>query len=417
MNGNDFDSKLADQLQHRASSYHPSPIPLEAVKRNAGRIRRRRASAAGAAFAVLAVGGGGGLVAALDSGNGNGSDLPVAAPTFTHQGNPTMPPPEDLPVNKGDRNLPGIDPTTLPRGEDPKVGWVHYGILHNPEGGEVQLPRDGLGTPYRYDDGWLLIDWAGRKDGATGMVVGADGQPVAPEFDTSGVVATSTDGSRVLFVAGDELTLHDNGTGRSTVVRTTDGQLLEPAGVDDAGSVYYNVADPVDGTTDGRIWRDGEETDPSPEADQPIIAANAQGFTTRVVELTDYGTCSAVFSPDGAEQARTCDWMPGTFSPDGTKVLLGPAYRDGAGALELGIAGEDWSAPLVERVNYGDDDQQGATFTDTVWEDDEHVLAVMYDWVDEQPTWWIVRIGTDGAAELASDPIPSKEEEGVELVR
>src|SRR5690606_20335721 len=158
--------------------------------------------------------------------------------------------------NKGDRGLPGVEPETLPRGEDAKVDWIQGGVLHTADGRTVDISPD-FGNAYRYDDGWLLINWTGRKNGSTGVVVDAEGRQLAPEFDTDGVVAPSADGSKLLFVADDELIVHDNETGTTTVVRSVAGESVEPVGVDDAGAVHYNLTDRDSGLSDGRIWRDG----------------------------------------------------------------------------------------------------------------------------------------------------------------
>ncbi len=416
MSHDNLDQQLSNHLHDRADRYDPSPITFDRVRKDAGRLRRRRASAVGAALAVTIVGGGGGVVMALQGGDEAG-DLQVASPSFTGAATATMPPANELPVNKGNRNLPGVDPTVLPTGGAPRLGWLQDGVLHTADGTQVQLTAD-YGSLHRYGDGWLGIDFAGAADSATGQVLDADGREVGPAFETSGKIAHAADGSTVLFMAGDELTLHDNESGETTVVRAGMDPLTEPVGVDDAGAVYYNHVDPETYAEDGRIWRDDAEVDPSPGTDQALLAVNGQGFTTRLVDLDDYGTCTAVFDAAGTEQARTCDWLPTAFSPDGTKLIFGPAYGDGFGDLEYGIVGADWSQPLVERVNYDNDGKQGMAFMQSAWEDDEHTLVVMAGYPEgaTQMAWWVVRIGVDGEAELALGPIEAGEDAGISLV-
>lgn len=417
MNEHDnFGGRLAQDLHTRADGLSGHPVSFDQVKRTAGRIRRRRAAATTAAVAVVAVGVPGGTWMAMQGDDAPDQQL-VAAPTF-HRDGPT-PSLDPAGTGQGDRagkGIPAVELDDLTEGEAPRRDWLQDRELHTADGRVIDLPAS-YAAIYRYDDGWLGVDYAGSDDGATAQVLDSDGAPVGEPFRSTGG-ASSADGSQLLYLAGDDLVLHDNETGTDTTIRTGVPAETVPVGVDDAGAVYYNT--PVKNhQLDGRIWKDGAETDPSPGAVERLSSVNDAGFSTRMVEISDYGSCSAVFDPDGVEQARTCDFSVSAFSPDGTKVIAGPAYRDGFADLSLAVLGEDWASPVVERVNYGSSEEQGDSFTGSAWEDDEHLLVTMADTSKsfDRPTWYVVRLGLDGTAEIAAGPITVAEYKGVSLVR
>jgi len=412
----DFGTQLTRDLRRHAADAAAHPVSFEEVRRTAGRIRRRRVAATSVAVAVVAVGAPGGTWLALQGDHGADEHL-VTAPSFHRDGpTPTLDDAGSGPGDGSGQDAPGLELDDLERGEAPRRDWLRHRQLHTADGRVLDLAAD-YGAVHRYDDGWLAIDYAGSEHGATAQVLDRDGVPVGEPFATSGA-ASSADGSTLLYMAGGNLVVHDNETGADTTVRSGLPARTEPVGVDDAGAVYYNAPAPRQ-DRDGRIWRDGEEIDPSPGAVEPLTSVNGAGFTTRLVARSDYDSCTAVFDPAGAEQARTCDFSAASFSPDGTRLQVWPAYYDGFGPLAFGILGSDWASPLVERVNYGSSEEQGDTFTDAVWEDDDHVLLTMADTSEsfDKPTWYVVRIGVDGQAEIAAGPIEVPTYEGISLVR
>ncbi|CAM3310566.1 hypothetical protein NODU109028_10845 [Nocardioides dubius] len=410
-----FQDQLGAMLRTRADHLDPTPVTFDTVRSTAGRIRRRRAGVAGVVAAVTLVG----VPTAVLSLAGSDPDTapaPASLPTFVDSGNERLLPEDQLPVNRSRLGLPALEPGTLERGADTRVPWAQGGVLHLPDGEQLNLD-----APTRmllpYDEGWLLGEQVGDGEYAT-RIVDADGTTLAEPEISPEVGAASGNGRYVSYLEGDSLVMHDNTTGRSQVVASAEKEL-EPAlvGVDDEGAVYFNVGSEPGMTNDGRVWRNGTTTDLSPGTEQRITVVSPLGYTVRIVKMSDFGGCYAVFDPEGTEQARTCTHNPKVFSPDGASVAMGPNYGDGAGDLNLAIAGEDWSHPAHEWVNYTDAGVQQPTFSSMVWEDDEHLLVSMVDFSQgmEKTTWYLVRVGLDGTTELAADPIAGDQDTGFEF--
>ncbi len=408
--------RLAQDLQARADGLPGHPVSFDQVKRTAGRIRRRRAAATSAAVAVVAVGVPGGTWMAMQ-----GSDAPdqhlVAAPSF-HRDDPTpsLDPNATAPGDRSGMNIPSLELDEMARGDAPRRDWMQDKELHTADGRVLTL-QTAYSTIYRYDDGWLALDYNGSDAGATMQKLDGSGAPVGDPFPSTGG-ASSADGQHLTYLSGNDLMLHDNNTGDTTTVRAGLPAETVAVGVDAEGAVYYNVP-AKDHMLDGRVWKDGAEIDPSPGVTQPIRSVSGAGFTTRLIEISDMGSCSAVFDPAGLEQARTCDFSTSEFSPDGTKVLAGPAYGDGFADLSFAVLGADWATPLLERVNYGSSEEQGDSLIDSVWEDDDHVLIAMADAANgyDKMKWYVVRVALDGSTEIAAGPITGAEYEGIALLQ
>lgn len=411
----DLADQLGTMLRSRADHLAPSPITFEAVRGKAVRIRRRRATVTGVA-ASLALIGVPAAVLSLTGSDSGPSPVAEAPPTYVDSGNERLLPEDQLPVNRSRLGLPALEPGTLERGADARVPWAQGGALHLPDGEQLNL-----GAPTRmllpYDEGWLLGEQVGDGEYAT-RIVDADGTTLSEPEISPEVGAVSSNGRYVSYIERSDLVMHDNTTGRSQVVASAEKEL-EPAlvGVDDEGAVYFNVGSEPGMTNDGRVWRNGTTTDLSPSTEQRITVVSPLGYTVRIVETSDFGGCYAVFDPEGTEQARTCTHNPKKFSPDGANVAMGPNYGDGFGDLNLAIAGEDWSEPLSEWVNYTDAGVQQPTFSSMVWEDEEHLLVSMVDFSQgmEKATWYLVRVGLDGTTELAADPIAGDQDTGFEF--
>lgn len=418
----DFDRRLSDDLKRHAAGIDPDLLSFDDVRRNAGRIRRRRALASGVVAAIAVVGVGGGAAALLDRGQPP-EELAADAPSF-HRDGPTPsiePGTENDPADRSGLGLPSLDPAQLDQGEPPQVAWLLGDLLHTPDGRTIAIDGAGLHgyfTVVPVGDGWLAA--APGAKGTKMTVLNRDGRPQRI-FDSNGFVHVTPDRSKVLFNDGQTLTLHDNDSGRTREIFTNTDETMTvvPVGVTDDGAVHFNLATANSGDPgDSRVWKDGQVTDPSPGSAEPTVTVNRQGSSVRVVEMTDFRSCSAVFGPEGAEQARTCDFRPTTFSPDGTTLLTWPGHFDGLGPMSMALLGEDWGNPLVEFVNYSAD--PGAEtlpgFSEGVWEDDDHVLLAMRDGNDTANPWYVVRLGTDGEAELAAGPIdPGAEGQGLVL--
>lgn len=404
MNNYDLDNRLTRDLQGRADSYAPDSVPLDRIKAKAGGIRRRRiAAAVVTTVGVVAIPA---SIAVSTLGGETGSDpaMVAAAPTFIG-GNGTAAPSSSL------------DPSTLDRGSDADADLVYNNTLHTADGRALALP-EGYTEAHRWNKGWLAINHAGGETSATALMLDADGRAVGEPFETNGEVASSSDGSQLLLMAGEELRILE-ANGDVSVVAQGLNPMTIPVGIDDAGAVYFNEVDPKTYDRDGRIWRDGEITDPTPRTVQPLDAVNGQGFTTRIVKSSMDGECTAVFDPKGVQQARTCAVGPAEFSPNGTALTYAPAYRSGDGDTEFGILGADWSKPLASFSNLGSATEPAPTFRGSVWEDDENALTLMVKPKADtsEVTWYLVRVASDGSTELAAAPISAVEGEPVTLSR
>ena len=130
------------------------------------------------------------------------------------------------------------------------------------------------------------------------------------------------------------------------------------------------------------------------------------GWTTLNEDQTTCSTYTGheTLDADTAKSWRTCDHTPLTFSPDGKHVLAtGPHGYEGLGASSLTILDRASGKPRFTLKNNA---KSQAAIVDMVWEDDEHVLAVVVQKLD----WGIIRVGLDGSVELADERMRPTEE-------
>jgi hypothetical protein len=134
----------------------------------------------------------------------------------------------------------------------------------------------------------------------------------------------------------------------------------------------------------------------------PIRAVgDASGrFLAGLVSLSDQGSCWGLFKGLDRTTWETCDHTLTDFSPSGATLLATDAYLDGLGQRSLAFVDMD-GPELASWQGTGDD---APTIVQTVWEDDDHALAVVYA-ADE---WSIVRFGVDGSSEYAVAPVPGE---------
>ena len=82
-----------------------------------------------------------------------------------------------------------------------------------------------------------------------------------------------------------------------------------------------------------------------------------------------------------------------------TRILAGPAYLDGFGQGSATVLDDD-GAVVAEWHSAGQ-----AALLHTIWEDDDHVLALVF----QDDAWAILRLDvTDGSVELAVEPVPDQ---------
>jgi len=398
-NHDDLSSDLGRALHDRADGLVGAPITLSDVKGRASRIRRRRAVAASAAVAAaVAIIVPTAIVGSdmFDSSSDGGVANPSPNPTETTGDAQSWPQKLDL--------------TDLELGALPSVPWVEDGTYHG--AGELPLPGSGYGWVARFDDGWIVSD--SRNDGTYVLVLDAVGEVVRefPSTDAHRTFVVSDDGTEVLYVEGDELRIHDNTTGDDTVIGSGHSGSA-PIGVED-GIAYYNV-DPSNWPMDGRRW-DGEAQDLSPGTRVPYTNVSGDGATTVLSSADDFGSCSSLWSESGNALGETCDFTLDGFSPDGGHLLAGPSYRDGFGDGEIAVLPADGAAIEDSQVvfHYQRKGDLDPFFLESIWEDDEHVLAVTFtpSGTSAKGTWQIVRIGLDGTVENAVEPIEANDLNG-----
>lgn len=128
-----------------------------------------------------------------------------------------------------------------------------------------------------------------------------------------------------------------------------------------------------------------------------VSDAAAAGPLVGLVSVDDGGSCSGIYTGRAKPTWQTCDHTLTTFAPEATLVLGTDAYLDGFGQRSVAFLDAKKGALLHEFTSKGN----GPTVLQTAWEDEDHVLAVVY----ERGRWSIVRLGADGSAELALGPL------------
>ena len=122
------------------------------------------------------------------------------------------------------------------------------------------------------------------------------------------------------------------------------------------------------------------------------------GAMVAMTSLSDEGSCWGRFQGGKPEPVwETCDYTLFDFSPAGGRILAGPAYLDGFGQGLAAVLDDDGHV-VAEWHSRGE-----AALLGTVWEDDDHVLAVVF----QDDSWAVLRLGvSDGSVELAVPPVP-----------
>ena len=128
-----------------------------------------------------------------------------------------------------------------------------------------------------------------------------------------------------------------------------------------------------------------------------IADQSAAGLSIGYSKIPEVGSCSKLLGGGEFQGFSTCKHTLDAFSPDGALVLAGPAYRDGIGDGQIAIYDLDGRL-LVDRQT---SDQHPGFLTVARWEDDTHVLTVVF----QDDRWSIVRMSSDGFMEYAVPPV------------
>jgi hypothetical protein len=347
------------------------------------------------------------LVACGDqTSSGSAADDP-ASPTPTPS--PTSPstPPESAsptaPAAPGVLTLEG-----LALGAPPAVPYLTV-----TEGGSSLL-RPGGDTqplPRAYDafapmgDG--LVGTASVDDQARSYVLDGDLEEVSQGTNPSGSLAVTPDGAIVGWVTTE---------GRPHVVEDGGSQEWDLSVVDEAGSMAALVSDRgtclegSDGSGCVAFVNSVEGTSARYTSSHGIVDtvpwvlavgdASAEGDLLAMTSVSDEGSCWGRFAAWKKQPLwETCDHTLFDFSPSGTRILAGPAYLDGFGQGSATVL-DDEGAVVAEWHSAGQ-----AALLHTIWEDDDHVLALVF----QDDAWAILRLDvTDGSVELAVEPVPDR---------
>jgi hypothetical protein len=242
-------------------------------------------------------------------------------------------------------------------------------------------------------------------DGASVAVLGADGRVAGDDEEVLGYrLAVSANGSMVAWLAADRaVRVVETGREASLDLPRVPGavEIGALAGYDtcleaesDVGgcTAYVDVDEPRQAwltTSHGIVDVAG-----------PLLAvadSAPDGDVIGLVSVADEGSCGGLFAEPDAATWETCAHTLTAFSPSGRLVLGTDAYLDGFGRRSVAFLDAADGAVLQEFAGKG----RGPTILQTAWEDDEHVLAVVF----ERGRWAVVRLGVDGSAELAVEPV------------
>jgi hypothetical protein len=385
--------RLHDDLERDARRFDAlggRDLGLDEVLGKAHGIRRRRRATALVAVAAVA------------------AAIAVPSVLLTRSHERTTPDPA--------HRLPTIDRiglSALPVGDKPKTGWLdgktwhsdgHAYALGSALPGEArnvaQIGHDLLVSVF--DDRLNLHAYRlplGDHDSEAPGQLGA----------MTGGFATSPKGHVVAFAGID---------GRVVTVQDGDTTTLSGLPSPGAQSSYDAVAVSGENCSSGHqcaVWVNDSGRKPrvltavTPGMDlgpMPRILllrdVSGEGMVAGLTKVTDGASCSEV-QEDAKALWTTCDAQFDSFSPDGKHLLGTMPYFDGLGTSELKTFDAKTGTPGLDLQT-----AEGATITQMRWEDDDHVLAVVY----EGNRWGVLRIGLDRTVEYAIAPVAGNDVDG-----
>ena len=276
--------------------------------------------------------------------------------------------------------------------------------LVRPGGDAQRLPR-------AYDSfapmGDGLVGTASVDDQARSYLLDGDLEEVSQGTNPSGTLAATPDGAIVGWVTTE---------GRPHVVEDGGSQEWDMSVVDEAGSIAALIGDRgtcvegSDGSGCVAFVNSAEGTSARYTTSHGIVDtvpwvlavgdASADGDLVAMTSVSDEGSCWGRFQAWKKKPLwETCDHTLFDFSPSGTRILAGPAYLDGFGQGSATVLGD--GGTLVAEWHSADQ----AALLHTVWEDDDHVLALVF----QDDAWAILRLDVaDGSVELAVEPVPDR---------
>jgi hypothetical protein len=321
----------------------------------------------------------------------------------------------------------------LPTGAAPRHGYVADRELRRgaekvsfalPPGGDV---RDLVALA----DGYLVT--TGDQDGeGMAYALTADGTASGkwffmPDLDIGGPVASADRRLAAVVAGGKAVVLQEGGLATELAVPVSELGLPVSAvavsgtdcrGADADCTVLVNRMEPVgDGGGPGSTWsvRPGRAPVEADRGIDDVKAVADNGLTAGTVKIIEDGdgSCAGVADPQGAVLWTTCQDRLLSFSPGSRSVLAGTSASFGSGDHELTVldasTGEQ-RLRLETAANVG--------IFEVAWEDDDHLLAVVADWREDEQTgdhrdhrWAVLRVGLDGTREYAVEPVPGDPED------
>lgn len=335
----------------------------------------------------------------------------------------------------GDGSVKALALNTLPIGAEPRDGYLAGAEFHNGAASASFTLEPGtevteLAAMY---GGYLLsfADDLGNQrvrfvsdDGSISRTWGVDQDSFFPTL----VVSGDRELGAFVQIGGKSVVVQDGGR-TVTELRPPEGAVdigfapVAVTGTDCTGaapdcSVLLHGLEYTGGTgTRATTWtvRPGRSaaTDRKGIGEVRTVAAN--GFaagTVKIIEDGD-GSCAGVADARKSVLWTTCKDRLLSFSPDSKWVLASTSTVSGSGDHELTVfdarSGEE-RLRLKTARNVG--------IFEMVWEDDDHVLAVISDWkVDPDsedhvdPRWAVVRISLDGSREYAVAPVAGQNDD------
>jgi len=305
-----------------------------------------------------------------------------------------------------------LDIDALPAGNAPKIGWRHGREIHD---GSRLVTVDADIDAFVLTKERLITETF--SDAGTSVDVrGQDGRSTASYPIGSGHPVENAERTIVSWV-GPDLTpwvLQDD-QAKPLAMPKPDGAAGGPESSGEAvavlGSDCAHDAETVEGAGCSVFFNWFH--DPKSDA---LVSSN-HGFTDQaggkgIHQLFDVSTEQALIGDDGAgvenptnryERDGTGyvakDFLPRSFSPDGSKILALPSdLREGPASDAVSVRKASTGKPLLTARSPADH----VTIWETVWEDNSHLLSVVQQ---GEGRWAIVRFGLNGKAELAVRPI------------
>lgn len=378
MNAHDQLTRALTEKGERFAHQHSGDISMDSVLARAGEIRRGRRMRATMVMAAVV--------------------LAIAVPIgITVLGDDTPSRNKPLPSKPVDDSSITIDGLT--NGDAPKTGYLSGNEFVDGDGSKTfdDAPGDPVSVA-RLTDGYLVA----RQDEEGNLVARfvPDSGEASRTWPINAGFAVSPKGNVGAFVQPD-----------GTVVAVQDG-----------GSRYFDLAKIPNETlevvaAEGEncseevgctVFVESNDDDPkvwavSPNGKPTVVGGGLKSLAgvsddrfAGIVSITDTGSCSEVQAADGKKIWATCDNRFVAFSPNGQRLLATGPYGDSMGDAGLTFLSAETGENELDLSTV-----QDAVITQMRWEDDEHVLAVVF----EKGRWAVLRIDLYGDREYAAPPV------------